>query len=679
MNTSKYVNAIRSLGLQAIMQAKQGHPGMVVSAAPINYAIYTDSINIAVDNPNWINRDRFVLSAGHGSMSLYPILHFSGLLTLDDIKAFRQPLSKTPGHPEVTMTPFIDATTGPLGQGVSNAVGMAIAEDYLRHQFKELPGLIDHYTFVVVGDGDLQEGISYEAMSLAGKLQLNKLIMLHDSNRYQLESSVDTVNIENIQKRVESMGWYYQSCDNNPVNIIKCIQNAKKQTTKPSFIEVDTEIGEGLSFANTYEAHGGPVTIDELNKFNDYFDCDFNDWNFDKDVYEHFQDKVMKKGNEKYKKWVELLQYYKTKKPELTQLFIKQVRGEFADLKQLVKLEDLPQNSSTRVLGGKILAQLQNANVLDTLILSPDVSKSTSIKYSGKSFNEDKNSNFIMMGIREFAMSGIQNGILLHRGLRCISSSFMAFSDYFKAAIRLGAISELPSIYCLTHDSIMVGSDGPTHQPIEQIAGLRSIPNVEVIRPCDEKETYSAFIEAMSSIDKTYCIVLSRQNLPSGYKSSVDSSFKYGGYLLESNADNQPDFTIMASGSEVELAMNTSQMLLEKYGLTSRVFSVPNLMRFTISDDLRNTLSSNYGLITIEASNDSSWYRFTPYTNAICCIQCDEYGYSMDGLKLYNMFGFNPITIAYKAITRLLPNNHPSVDKVSHDYLEYRNSIANKG
>ena len=676
MNASKYVNAIRSLGLQAIMQAKQGHPGMVVSAAPINYAVYTDSINISIDNPNWINRDRFVLSAGHGSMSLYPILHFCGLLTLDDIKAFRQPLSKTPGHPEVNMTPFIDATTGPLGQGVSNAVGMAIAEDYLRHQFKDLPGLIDHYTFVVVGDGDLQEGISYESMSLAGKLQLNKLIMLHDSNRYQLESSVDTVNIENIQQRVESMGWYYQSSDNSPSSIIKCIQNAKKQTNKPSFIEVHTEIGEGLSFADSYEAHGGAITIDELNNFNEYFDCDFNEWNFDKDVYEHFQEKVMKKGNEKYTKWVELLQYYKQKNPELTQQFINQVKGDFVDLKTIINVNDLPSNSSTRVCAGKILNQLQNASVLDTIILSPDVSKSTSIKYSGLPFNEDKNSNFIMVGIREFAMSGIQNGILLHRGLRCISSSFMAFSDYFKAGIRLGAISELPSVYMLTHDSVLIGSDGPTHQPIEQIAGLRSIPNVEVIRPCDEKETYSAFVEALSSVDKTYCIILSRQNLVSGYKTSIDSSFKFGGYLLESNADNQPDFTILATGSEVELAMNTANLLKEKYNLTSKIFSVPNLMRFSINNDLRNFLSSNYGLITIEASNDSAWFRLSPYVNSICAIQCDEYGYSMDGLKLYNMFGFNPITISYKAITKLLPSNHPSYDKVSHDYLEYRNSFS---
>ncbi|GAA5414930.1 transketolase [Ureaplasma ceti] len=678
MNISKYVNAIRSLGLQSIMEAKQGHPGMVVSAAPITYSVYANEVNISVDNPNWINRDRVVLSAGHGSMSLYPILHFCGLLSMEDMKHFRHRFSKTPGHPESYVTPFIDATTGPLGQGVSNAVGMAIAEVYLRHEFAKLPGLIDHYTYCIVGDGDLQEGISYEAMSLAGKLKLNKLIMLHDSNRYQLESSVDMVNIENLQKRVESMGWLYLSCDNNPQNITRCIDIAKRQVHQPCFIEIHTEIGEGLTFADSYEAHGGGIKESEIESFNKHFDCDFDNWTFDKDVYEHFEEKVIKKGTDKYKNWVKLLQYYKLKQPEETEKFIKQARGEFTDWKEVIDINALPKDVATRAVAGKILEQIQNAGVKDTIILSPDVSKSTSIKFKGEPFNENRHSSYIMTGIREFAMSGIQNGILLHRGLRCISSSFMAFSDYFKAGIRLGAISKLPSVYVLTHDSILLGSDGPTHQPVEHLAGLRAMPNVEVLRPCDEVEVYAAFIEAMSSVDTTYCIVLTRQATKSGFKTSVPSALAYGGYLIYNNADNLTNLTILASGSEVALAVKTADFLLENYNLTSEVFSVPNLNKFVQTKDLKTTLDSSVGVFAIEAGNDSMWYRLAIYDSRFTTIEVPGYGHSMDGNVLYNLYGFNPQAIAYKVINSFLPTNRELIDKVNNDYLQFRNEFIAK-
>lgn len=664
ISANYFVNAIRSMGLQAIKKAKQGHPGMAISAAPITYAVYIDHINIATDNPEWINRDRFVLSAGHGSMSLYPILHFSRLIELDKIENFRQTIFGMSGHPENISSPYIEASTGPLGQGLANGVGMAIAEAYLENQYSELEGLINHYTFVVVGDGDLQEGISYESMSLAGKLELKKLIVLHDSNNFQLETSVNTVNIENIKNRVESMNWNYYTCNSDPYAINKIIRKIKsdKNNTKPSFIEIKSIIGEGLSFQNSFNAHGGAITDDEIENFNKHFECNFNNWNFDSNIYYHFFKNIVQKGNYEYQEWKKLLDKYQQEYPELTNEFLKQVNNDFVDLKECINVNDLPKNKSTRVVAGWIMEQLDKHDVKDLLVLSPDVSKSTNITMGNSFFNNDKTSNMLMVGIREFAMMAIQNGIQLHGGLRTISSSFLAFSDYLKSALRLAAISEISPVIAFTHDSVAVGADGPTHQPIEQVGTLRSIPNTNTWRPCDEKETLAAFIESFNKNNskKPTSIVLSRQNLTSLENSNIQAAIEFGGYEIFRNTNDIPSFTLCASGSEVSLAIETANFLKENFNLTSSVFSVPNLNKFVEQNGLCKKLKSQFGLVTIEASNDSNWYKLSEHANNYCNVGIEHFGYSIDGTHNYEYLGMNPVYISKKIIDKLIDND-PSI------------------
>lgn len=663
-----FVNAIRSMGLQAIMNAKQGHPGMTISAAPITYATYIAGINISTENPKWINRDRFVLSGGHGSMSLYPILHFSRLIELDQIKNFRQKISGMPGHPENISNPYIEASTGPLGQGLANAVGMAIAEAYLSEQYKELPGLIDHHTFVVVGDGDLQEGISYEVMSLAGKLKLHKLIVLHDSNKFQLESSVEEVNIENIENRVKSMNWNFVSCANDPYSIIRAIKNAKKphKDNKPTFIQVNTIIGEGISVANSFNAHGTSVSSDDLKMFNEHFNCNFDNWNFDGNIYYHFYQNIVKKGNDKYNKWQELLEEYKKTKPELVEKFIKQINNEFIDLNNIIIKDDLPKDKATRVVAGSIMKKITEANIKDIFVMSPDISKSTNIIVDNKYFNDDKTSNMLLVGIREFGMMAMQNGIQLHGGLRAISSSFLAFSDYLKSALRLAAISHINPLIIFTHDSIAVGSDGPTHQPIEQIGTLRSIPNNQVYRPCDEIEVLAAMFASLNQVNTfPTCIVLSRQNLKSYQTTSIENTIKLGGYEIYNKELTNPDFVICASGSEVELAIKTSELLQREFNLSTKVFSVPNLNKFLTSECLNKKLKAKYGVISLEASNDSMWYKLgnlieTPFLS----IEANKFGYSIDGNDNYEYLGFNDVYVTAKILKIFLKDNEEIINKI---------------
>lgn len=664
-----FVNAIRSMGLQAIMNAKQGHPGMTISAAPITYATYVAGINIATENPKWINRDRFVLSGGHGSMSLYPILHFSRLIELDQIKNFRQKISGMPGHPENISNPYIEASTGPLGQGLANAVGMAIAEAYLSEQYKELPGLIDHHTFAIVGDGDLQEGISYEVMSLAGKLNLHKLIVLHDSNKFQLESSVDKVNIENIEERVKSMNWNFVSCTNDPYSIIKAIKNAKKphKDNKPTFIQVSTIIGEGISVANSFNAHGTSVSAEDLKMFNEHFECNFDNWNFDGNIYYHFYQNVVKKGNDKYKKWQELLEEYKKSKPEIVEQFIKQTNNEFVDLNTIVNSSDLPKDKATRVVAGTIMKKITEANIKDIFVMSPDISKSTNIAVSDKYFNDDKSSNMLLVGIREFGMMAMQNGMQLHGGLRVISSSFLAFCDYLKSALRLAAISHINPLIIFTHDSIAVGSDGPTHQPIEQVGTLRSIPNLQVYRPCDETEVLAAMFDSLNKVN-TYptSIVLSRQNLKSYSTTNIENTIKLGGYPIYNETLSEPDFVICASGSEVELAIKTSELLDKEFSFSTKVFSVPNLNKFLTNENLDSKLKARYGVVSLEASNDTMWYKLATLINThFLSVNINKFGYSIEGNENYEYLGFNPISVAAKILNAFLIDNKVVIDKIN--------------
>ncbi|MGL4950632.1 MAG: transketolase [Mycoplasma sp.] len=646
MKSNIYVNAMRSLSLHALENSKSGHTGMAMSASPITYTVYTKHINIESTNPKWINRDRFVLSGGHGCLSIYTIFHFSGLISLDEMKAFRSGPKNVAGHPEYRQSNFIDASTGPLGQGIANGVGMAIAEKYLEKRWDTLKGLIDHHTFVVCGDGDLQEGISYEAMSVAGKLNLNKLIILHDSNEYQLDSDVKKVNIENIKMRVESQGWKYLTCDSNPKSIDLCIKLAKQSKDAPTFIEVKTIIGEGVSTASSCKAHGCPVNQLEIDLANQYYNMDYSDWTWPKNIYDHFETNVIQRGSHKYEEWNKLLNHYLTTHPEETKQFLNNFDDNFEDFSSIISLDDIVvKNDATKTYLKTFFDKLSNTK--DIMTLCADVASTTNCKIGNNSFNDGVPAPYVMLGVREFSMAAIQNGILFHKGVKCISGLFLSFVDYLKGAMRVGAMTKLPSIYVLTHDTYKVGPDGPTHQPYDQLPMLRAIDNVYVLRPCDEVETYASLKRAFNAKNSTNCLILTRQGTPSGYPTSVDK-FEYGGYVIHNEQD--ADITLVASGSEVEIAMNAVNSLKEVFNMKAKVVSCPCLKLFLEQDPsyIERTLSSFNGVITIEASSESLWYELSKYTKKVRTIKATKFGESKDGNKLYNEMGFNVENIVEK-------------------------------
>lgn len=637
---NKNINAMRLLSLHAIKLAKQGHVGMSMSAAPLTYTLYTEHINIFKDDPKWINRDRFVLSAGHGSMSIYSVLHFAGLLSLDDIKAFKTKDSKTPGHPEYEHDNFIDASTGPLGQGAAMAVGMAIAEKYLNAKFAKLPGLLDHHTYAVVGDGDIQEGIVYEAMSLAGKLQLNKLIFLHDSNDYQLDSKVDLVFTEDLKKRMESMQWNYLKTSNDVAEISKAIEAAKK-SNKPTYIEVKTIIGEGVHTQASNKAHSMALTDQDIVDANTHFHTAYKALKFEPEIYSYFEKHVVDRGAKKYAEWIKLAETYAQIEPALFQTFTKWAHNDFGDLQGLLSELKFPATGvATRNYVKDVLSFL-NQHKSDWLMAgSADLVAATNVKIGDNCFNSDVHSNHIFYGIREFAMAAITNGILLHGGLKTISGTFLVFSDYMKSAIRLGALMQLPNIYIFTHDTYQVGGDGPTHQPVDQLAMLRAIPNVIVHKPCDEKEFISAFSEALTATKQSHVIILTRQNLSSDHNTSIKLA-KLGGYIVSGVAN--ADVTLAGAGSEVDLLFAT-QKLLATLNINAKVVSIPCLQNFLKLDEtlISKTLESKNGILTVEASSDASWYKLFKHGRRFYHVEANAFGKSMDGAQLYKDMGFDP-------------------------------------
>lgn len=650
---NRYVNAMRSLALQAINHANQGHSGMSISAAPILYTLYKGLMTISKDNSKWFNRDRLVLSAGHGSMALYPIFYFAGLLSLDDIKQFRNDNHMTPGHPEVLENNWIDASTGPLGQGVANSVGMAIAERYLQNEFKSLKGVINHYTYCVVGDGDLQEGISYEAMSIAGKLKLSKLIMLHDSNDYQLDTAVSDVNIENLKMRVESMGWKYLTTDNNPENIFKAIAEAKqKNNDKPTFIEVKTIIGEGTSSEKSANAHAASISKEELENFSKRFNVNTSNFEFHNEIFDHFYFNVVARGESAYNQWKQLLEQYKKSNPNEVKRLLNYINGEFEDFDKLLD-ENLILNTSqaTRNYIKDYFAQLQKHDLRSSLVLSADLAKSTFTKIGDQSFDEDPKNPYVKFGIREFAMAGVMNGIMLHKGLRVYGGTFLAFSDYMKSAIRVGAITNISPTFIFSHDSYAVGADGPTHQPVDQIPMLRAIPNVDVIRPADHFETKYALVYAYKNKTNPVAIITTRQNLKS-INDSKPSDFSLGAYVVNSkySFNENNEYTIIASGSEVSLALEAAKQLYENNNIKVKVISAFNLNQLLRQDDeiIKQLVSSNKGLLSVESSSDALWWKLTRFTNNFNAISATQFGRSADGNKLMQEFGFNVENIINK-------------------------------
>ncbi len=609
----KAINAIRFLGVDAINKANSGHPGIVLGAAPMAYKLFTAHMNIDVKKPHWINRDRFILSAGHGSMLLYAINHLSGYkISIEDIKNFRQ-LGNTHGHPEYGHTDGVETTSGPLGQGISNAVGMAIAESHLAAKFnKPNYNIIDHYTYVICGDGDLQEGVALESTSLAGRLGLGKLIVLYDSNDIQLDGEVSLAFNENTKKKFEAMDWQHILVeDGNDLNAInRAINRAKKEENKPSIIEVKTKIGYGTSFEGTSKVHGSPIGNAEADKLRETLNWTYKPFEVPEDVYQLFRKKVTLRGQRVHRKWKKLFEAYQEQYTDEAKLLNQFINDDMlvneSDFEDLAKAND----EATRSVSGKVIQRLSNqfSNLIGG---SADLTVSTKAK--GADGHYDRNNRLgrnINFGVREHAMGAIVNGLTLHGGLKAFSGAFFVFSDYMKPAIRLAAIMNIPSIFVFTHDSIAVGEDGPTHQPVEHLTGLRSIPNLNVIRPADAHETIAAWKVAIESKHTPTVIVLTRQNVKN-YQETNAQGLSKGAYIV-SKENHQFDGILLATGSEVELAMKAKEILKDQ-GVDVRVVSMPShhLFEKQTKKYQKEILPKRKKTLAIEMGSSMSWYKYT--------------------------------------------------------------------
>ena len=637
---NKSIKALMMLGVHSIKKANSGHPGIVLGASPIIYTLYTKHLKIYPKKPDWINRDRFIMSAGHGSAMLYSINHLSGYnLSISDLEMFRN-FSKTPGHPERSLEDGIETTSGPLGQGIANAVGLAIAEEHLSEKFtQEDLKIISHNTYVFCGDGDLQEGISYEALSLAGHLKLNKLIVLFDSNDIQLDGKVSSSFSENTKMKMEAMGFNYILVKDgmNPVKIDEAINKAKQSTDKPSFIEFKTTIGFGTSLSGTSEVHGKPLQEKEISDLESELDWNFKPFYIPKSVYDDFKINVIDRGSVEYSKWNEELGKFKESFPNKHLSFM-----EYGSMKNKKTFDVLvneiynlkSSNEATRVSGGKILS-IASKLYPNLIGGSADLSSSTKVKGLDGDFSYfnrlGRNINF---GVREHAMGSITNGINLHSTLRAFCSGFFVFTDYMKPSIRLAAIMKLPTIFVMTHDSIAVGEDGPTHQPVEQIVGLRSIPNLLVFRPGNVVEVAASYEMALLSKDKPSLIILSRQNLK---PSTGDRIGSHRGAYIISNEKKQLNGILLASGSEVGLAIEAQKQLF-KLNIDVRVVSFLSMEVFE-SQDIeykKKILPDRTKMLAIEAAHPLSWYKYTRNV-----IGVKKFGESGDGNKILDKYGFN--------------------------------------
>ena len=634
------ISTIRSLCIDMINKANSGHPGMALGSAPILYDLFTKHMVADPKDPNWINRDRFVLSAGHASSLLYSILHLCGYkVSLDDLKQFRQLDSLTPGHPEYHWTEGVDATSGPLGQGIAQAVGMAIAEESIRANYNDGKKIMNHYTYVLCGDGCLQEGLSQEAISFAGHQKLNKLILFYDANQVTLDGGLDLSFSENVKMRFEASEWnVLEVKDGNDVDAIdKAIVEAKKSKDKPTMIMVHTVIGYGSAKQGTSKVHGSPLGAEDGKHAKvEVYGFDHEEFFVPEEVRKHFEETFIARGNKAHEEYKKVFEEYRKEH--------KADAARFEALENLDVSKYLPESypdfvkdssTSTRVASGKAL----NDYMLNIPMLvggSADVAGSVMTKLNGgidfsPAHREGHNINW---GIREFAMGSMQNGMLLHGGIRSYVGCFAVFSDYMKPAIRMAALSHLPGIYLFSHDSIAVGEDGPTHQPIEQLAMLRSIPNVNVFRPCDERETYACWAEALKSTSTPSALILSRQNLPLLEGSSAENVSK-GAYVI-SKEKKVADLVLIATGSEVALAIEAQKKLLEKK-IDVRVVSMPSWELFAKqSKEYRREvlLLPSFKRVSVEMLSTFGWGKWAKYHMGI-----DEFGTSApakDAIKKYN-------------------------------------------
>lgn len=645
MIDNKTISSLRMLSVDMIEKAKSGHPGLPLGSAPMLYTLYKDFLNFNPEKPKWINRDRFILSAGHGSAILYSLLNLFGFdVSIDDIKNFRQWGSKTPGHPEYGDTDGVDATTGPLGQGITMAVGMALAEAHMRSHFT-VDGWspVDHYTYALVGDGCLMEGISHEAASFAGSFKLGRLIVLYDSNNISIEGNTEITFHDDTLKRFEAYGWHTQRVeDGNDIEKIKeAIENAKKDE-RPSIIEVKTVIGFGAgSVEGSEKSHGAPIGEDnrkalvEKIKWNET-----EEFTVPEDVKENAA-KIVEEKKKIYVEYKKKLEEYESKNPEKYREYIDWIH--FKHEADLSKLLDSKEKDATRSASGAALQEVAKA-IPNMIGGSADLgpSNNSQIKDSGFISYSDYNERNIHFGVREFAMAAISNGISLHGGLKPFCATFFVFSDYMKPAMRLAALMNLPVTYILTHDSIGVGEDGPTHEPIEHLAMLRSLPNFSVIRPADFNETVHAW-EVAQKATKPTALILSRQKLET---LKIESeNLKYGAYIAKTEKDKL-DLVVVATGSEVGVTMEASKILEDKgYGV--RVVSMPSWDLFDEQDEeyRESVLPCGVKTASVEALSTFGWDK---YTKGGLKIGLDRFGASAPGSELFEHFGFTPEKIADK-------------------------------
>ena len=647
----KIIDNIRALGIDMIDEAKSGHPGIVLGAAPIITTLYANHIKVDINDDKWINRDRFVMSAGHGSALLYSTLFMAGYnIPFEELKNFRQMNSQTPGHPEIGVTKGVDVSTGPLGEGLATSVGIAISECYLRQHFGK--DLINYYTYVLCGDGDLMEGISYEACSLAGLLELNKLIVLYDSNDVTLDGALKTSFNENIKNRFEAMNWNYLlvSDGENTESIDEAINKAKSQSNKPTIIEIKTTIGKYSKNEGTSTVHGSPLEKEDITDIKNKLGLRDIPFTISLEVKDSFQEKIVSRNTQVIEQWYS--KYNNLNSSELQEL------EKLVHNRKPIKIKDIYYNSpddgkdATRNVSGKIINSI--ATTYPFIIGgSADVSKSTTARINDTldfSANTPSGRN-INFGIRENAMAAIANGMALCN-LTPFVSTFFSFSDYLKPGIRMSALMDLPVIYVFTHDSISVGEDGPTHQPVEQLVSLRSIPNFDTYRPADANEVIGSY-KAILELRKPAALVLGRNKVK--IQESTNSSEVINGAYIVKKENKKLEGIIISTGEELELAMDVYNNLIEKgYGI--RLVIMPSMSRFEKQKDeyKEEILPKNVKTFVIEASSSMSWYKYVKDSNYLFTV--DDFGASGKRKEVLEKYGLTTENIQPK-IEQLLNEN----------------------
>lgn len=631
------VDALRFMSMDMIERAQSGHPGSPMGMAPMAYTLWEKFLSFNPNDPQWLNRDRFVLSGGHCSALLYSLLHFNGFdLSLDDIKHFRQLGSRTPGHPEYRLTPGVDASTGPLGQGFAMAVGMAMAERHLALQYNK-PGypVIDHYTYSIVGDGDLMEGISDEAMSLAGKNRLGRLIVLYDSNDVSLDGPLSLSNNENTGERFKAAHWDYQLVeDGGDMNAIARAISRAQKSSQPSLIEVKTIIGYNSPDEGTNKVHGNPLGKDNLAVTRENYQWPYPPFEYPDGVYQQFAQYAMGK-KERYNEWQALFSDYQREFPNQA----KQLGSQRLDIRDLTNHYQPGDRVSTRIANSVAMQDLAKRN---PQLWGGSADLFSSNKTRLKDYDAFKPANYggrnIYFGVREFGMAAAINGINLHGGSRAYCSTFMVFSDYLKPAIRLAALQKLPSIFILTHDSLMVGEDGPTHEPVEQLSMLRTIPNVQVFRPADANELVAVWQTIAKTTDRPSVIIASRQDLPV-LNETVGAVCERGAYVVADT--HKPQGIIMASGSELSLALAARERLAKQHDIHVRVVSMVSMERFNQqSAAYREQILPNQvrTRLAVEMASPAMWGQYVGLDGDV--IGVEQFGQSGDGQTIANQYGF---------------------------------------